>query len=185
MATIPAEVLVWTFGCKPGKLRSQNQYSTANVGNGYSMHCRTNGQFLTYKDTNFGISLGYKTAEECKTHFRLPDESEREILTGEKVALGIGGGRAFLYYAQRTVGINLDWSSLPKFEWLLFDETGEKVKPIPIGSLVAIINERVEPQADFLIHFDRTAGADVGWTSSPGQLENLTDFALKVLDVVL
>jgi len=182
MATIPAEVLVWTFGCKPGNLRSQNQYSTANVGNGYSMHCRSNDQFLTYKKTNFGISLGYKTVEECKTHFRLPDERERDILTGERVALGIGGGRAFLYYDERTVGINLDWSGPPKFEWLLLDETGEMGKPIPTGSLVAISNVKVEPQADYLIHHDRTAGADVGWTSSPSLLDRLKE-VIKDLDL--
>lgn len=166
---IPREVLVWTFGCKSGNLRSQNQYSTASVGNGYSMHCRTNNAFLTYKKTNFGINLDYKTVRECKTHFRLPDGSEREILTGEPVALGIGGGKAFLQYTERTAGINLDWYNVNQraFQWRLYDETGENGKPIPTGSLVAILNENVEPQADFLVYLNRTAGGDVGWTSSP------------------
>ncbi len=187
MALIPLEVAIWKFGCKTGNLKSQNQYNPANIGNGYSMHCQTNNQFLTYKETNFGISLGYKTEAECKTHFRLPDGTEREILTGEKVALGIGGGKAFLGYTQRTVGINLNWFLNPKFEWVIFDQTGVQGKPIPTGSLVAIINENVEPRADFLVYHDRKVGADVGWTSSPGWLAwigPLTDLVEELLNAL-
>jgi hypothetical protein len=171
------KVVVWKFGGKPGNVKAQNQYSTANGGNGYNMHCETNNQYLTYKDTAFGISLGYTSnSGEHKIHFRLPDGSEREILTGEKVALGIGGGRSFLRYAHRTVGINLEWAADPSFEWLLLRAPNDSGQPIPTDSLVAIVNDKVEPEADFLIYHNRDLGADVGWTSSPSVKDYLEEW---------
>lgn len=178
--SIPEKVVVWIFGGKPGNLKSQNKYSTANAGNGYNMFCQTNTQFLTYLKTNVGINLGYTTnSAEHKIHFKLPDGKEREILTGEKVALGIGGGDAFLRYAHRTVGINLEWSADPSFEWRIYGPTSEKGKPIPTGYQVAILNEKVEPEADFLVYLDRPAGADVGWTTSPDWKGKLPDWLTK------
>jgi hypothetical protein len=178
---IPENVVVWQFGGKAGNVRSQNEYSTAELGNGYNMLCRTNNQYLTHQKTDVGINLGYTTNQnEHKIRFRLCDGQERDILTGERVALGIGGGDAFLRYAHRTVGINLEWAGDPVCEWLIFDATGEKGKPIPTGSWVAIINEKVEPAADFLVYLDRPGGEDnvahVGWTTSPDWKGMLPDW---------
>ena len=174
---IPGKVLIWKLGGKAGNLKSQNRYSTDHTGNGYNMFCKTNSEYLTYKKTNVGINLGYTTnSGEHKIHFRLPDGQERDILTGEKVALGIGGGDAFLRYAHRTVGINLEWASNPAFEWRIYGATIDKGKPIPTESWVAIVNEKVEPEADFLVYLDRLAGADVGWTTSPDWKGKLVDW---------
>jgi hypothetical protein len=66
---IPDKVVVWQFGGKAGNVTAQHHYSTANAGNGYNLLCRTNNQFLTYKQTNVGINLGYTTnAGEHKIH---------------------------------------------------------------------------------------------------------------------
>lgn len=177
---IPEKVRVWRFGGKTGNLKSQNRYSTSNGGNGYNMLCQTNGKFLTYQERDAGINLGYTTnAEEHKIHLRLPDGKERDILTGEKVALGIGGGDAFLRYAERTLGINLKWTSDPVFKWRIYGATGEKGKPIPTGSWVAIVNANVEPEADFLVYLDRPVGADIGWTTSPDWKGKLTNWMTK------
>ena len=82
--TIPRNVMVWVFGGKPGNLRSQNKYSTGNSGDGYSLHCQSNNQYLTYAKQELGINIGYtKRASEHKIHFRLPDGAERDILSGE------------------------------------------------------------------------------------------------------
>lgn len=175
--SISDKVVIWKFGGNSGNVKAQNQYSTANGGNGYNMLCATNNQYLTYKDTNVGISLGYTSnSGEHKIHFRLPDGSEREVLTGERVALGIGGGKAFLKYAHRTVGINLEWVEQPSYEWLIYGPTSEKGTPILTDSSVAVINEKVEPEADFLVYLDRVAGADVGWTTSPDWKDKATDW---------
>ncbi|MVN74763.1 hypothetical protein GO988_00320 [Hymenobacter sp. HMF4947] len=173
--SIPKEVVVWKFGGKTGNLTAQHRYSTDNAGNGLNMFCKTNNGYLTYHKTDIGINLGYITSpKEHKIHFALPDGKDREILTGEKVALGIGGGDAFLRYAHRTSGINLEWASSPSFEWQIYGPTSEKGKKIPLDSFVAVLNERVEPAADFLVYLDRPIGADVGWTTSPNWKDKIT-----------
>jgi hypothetical protein len=180
--TIPIseKVVIWKFGGKPGTVKAQNQYSTAHSGNGYNMFCKVNNQFLTYKETNVGISIGYTTSPaEHKIHFKLPDDKERDILTGEPVAFGIGGGNAFLKYAHRTFGINLEWVSAPQFQWRIYGATSEKGKPIPTDSWVALVNEKVEPEADFLVYLDRPTGADVGWTTSPDWKGKAKDWLTK------
>jgi len=175
--TIPDKVVVWAFDGRPGNLKSQNNYSTDHNGNGYNMHCQTNNQFLSYEKQSVGINLGYtNSAGEHKIHLRLPDGKDREILSGESVAFGIGGGDAFLKYAHRTIGINLDWAKNPVFEWRVYTRTGEKGKPLPIGEPVAVINDKVEPTADFLVYLDRPVGGDVGWTTSPDWKGKITDW---------
>jgi hypothetical protein len=173
--TIPEKVLVWNFGGKPGNLRSQNNYAD---NGGYNMLCRGNNKFLTWKTVPLGINLDYVSdAGVKKTHFALPDKQEREILTGEPIALGIGKGEAYLRYAHRTIGINLEWSQNPVYEWRIFDSSAEKGKPIATDSWVAIVNDKVEPSADFLVYLDRDpmGVADIGWTTSPDFWEGVFD----------
>jgi hypothetical protein len=172
MPTIPNEVLSWKLGAKAGNVRSQNTYET---NTGYSLYCASNNQYLTWGKQDLGINLVYQSSEiDKKIHFVLPDDQEREILTGEPVAFGIGGGESWLRYAERSVGINLKWSSDPSYEWRLFDASGEKGRPIAAGSPVAICNTNVKPTADFMIYLSRP-GADVGWTTSPGWFDRIRE----------
>jgi hypothetical protein len=177
---VPEKVVVWAFGGKPGNLKAQSSYSTAGRGNGYNMHCGTIDRYVTWGKQRVGINIRLsESMKDHKLHFRLPDGSERDILTGEPVALGIGGGDPFLYYDERTFGINLNWSKSPKAQWLLYDETGEKGRKIATGARLAIVNASVEPDPDFLVYLDRPAGADIGWTSSPDWKEKATGWLTK------
>ena len=168
---IPESVLQWKIGSlvdTNAPIRSWNNYTD---NDSYNLFCKKIGKYLTYiEKVPLGISLSYTNDRRyCKTHFRLPDGKEREILSGESVAVGIGLGKAFLRYANRPVGINLDWSQEPVFEWRIFGSNLPEGTPIPENSWVAIVNDRVEPKPDFLVHFDRPPKmADIGWTSSPG-----------------
>ena len=185
MATpTPDEVLVWQFGAKEGNLRSQSRLASAS--DGYNLLLRTNNKYLTYDSGNVaGVNVGYTSDPENKRiHFRLPDNSEREILTGEPVAFGIGGGAAFLQYQHQPVGINLTYSQDPIFEWRICGGE-QKGEPIPLGSWVALLNERVQPTPDFLVYFARlggppVGGADIGWTTSPGPLEKPLEIAIEL-----
>ena len=175
---ILSKVRVWQFGGKAGNLRSQNRYSTDHGGNGYNMLCQTINKYLTYQRHDIGINLSFTTdASLRKTHFRLPDGAERDILTGEKVAVGIGGGDAFLQYARRTWGINLEWGADPVFEWRIYGPTGEKGLLISTGSWVAILNENVIPTPHFLVYLDHP-GANIGWTCSPDWKSKITDWVV-------
>jgi hypothetical protein len=176
---VPESVKVWKIGTGSANVKSWNHY----VHNqGYNLFCRTNGKYLTWVEVPLGINLGYTNdASQQKIHFRLPDGAERDILSGESVAFGIGGGEAFLRYAHRNQGINLDWYKNPVFEWRIFGSNNQTGTPIPENSFVAIVNDKVEPSPDFLIYLNRAPGmADVGWTTSPESfVSGILNFAEK------
>jgi hypothetical protein len=164
--TIPPEVVIWRFGGKTGNVKSQNTYTT---NSGYNLYCSANQQYLSYGSEPVGINLAWnKTGDDKKIHFVLPDKREREVLTGEVVSFGVGGGDQFLYYTSRTFGINLSWSANPVFEWTICGADGIRGVPIVEGQMYAMVNSKVQPAPDFFIYLDRVPGqADVGWTTSP------------------
>jgi len=48
------------------------------------------------------------------------------------------------------------------------------------NSLVAIVNDKVEPSPDFLVYFERPPGmAAIGWTTSPGFWGSVTGYLDK------
>lgn len=175
---IPDSVRIWKIGKDAANIQSWNDYTD---NQGYSLFCKRNGEYLTWEKVPIGINLGFTSNSNVnKTHFRLPDGTERDNLSGEPVAFGIGGGEAFLKYASRDAGINLNWNKQPVFEWRIFGSNGQLGTPIQENSFVAIVNESVKPTPDFFIHFGRPPGmADVGWTTSPGFWESAIAFADK------
>ena len=173
---VPETVRVWKIGVDQANVRSWNHYTN---NQGYNLFCTMNGKFLTYVNVNFGFNAGFKAQGDNKTHFRLPDGQEREILSGESVALGIGGKPSFVKYAHRTVGPNLQYVNDPVYEWRIFGADSELGRPIPENTPVALVNDKVEPTPDFLVYFKRPAGADIGWTSSQGWWDQIVDWAEK------
>ena len=163
---IPEEVLLWKFGAKSGNLKSENHYIN---NEGFSLYCKTVKKFLIWKQGMIGINLAYSSATQNKVHFHLPDNKERDILTGEPVSLAIGMGEAFLRYGKQRVGINLRWTSEPGDEWRIYDESGEKGKTIVTGKYYALANIKVKPDPDFLVHLEKHMPkvVDLGWTTSP------------------
>ena len=176
---IPEKVKIWKLGGKTGNIVSQNNYSD---NTGYNLFCQSNNKYLTWKKVPVGINLDFiSDAAVKKTHFRLPDGQVREIKSGELVAFGIGGGEAFLKYAHRTLGINLEWKQEPIYQWRIFGANSQLGTPIAADSPVAVVNDKVEPSPDFLIYFDRPPGmADVGWTTSPDFFNKIVSAAEKV-----
>jgi hypothetical protein len=179
---IPPAVVVWTFGNLPGNLTSVNNYQN---NQGYSFKCEKNAKYLIWEKGQVSINLNFSDQPQTKVHFHLPDKSEREILTGEPISLGIGGGESFLYYGHQTFGINLKWSTDPKDEWRIFGADGVAGQKIPTGSPVALINTKVDPQADFMIPMDRHTPrvVDIGWTSSPDWVKDVTNKAISAAAV--
>jgi len=175
---IPKEVVVWTFGGLGGNLRSENNYEN---NKGYHLKCSTNNRYLIWEKGHVGINLDFDSQPQSKFHFSLPDKKERDILCGESVAMAIGGGDAFLHYAKRTFGINLDWAKNPVNQWRIFADGVATGDPIPTGAKCAILNDKVEPDADWLVKFNHhTPGtAELGWTTSPDWQKDLTDAVKK------
>ena len=172
---IPAIVQVWKLGGGSGKVSATNNYKN---NHGANLFCTANNKYLTWKKMPVGINLDFITdASVKKVHFKLPDGKERPILSGELVAFGIGGGEAYLKYAARTAGVNLEWSKKAVFEWKLY--SGSPGSPIMFGAPLAIVNVKVKPSADFFIYLDRPGMADVGWVSSPDTFNKIGNVAIK------
>ena len=130
-----------------------------------------------------GINLNYTSSASLKKiHNKTPDKISREILSGELIGFAVGGSSAFLSYTHQTVGVNLEWKKDPVYQWRIFGANVEIGKPMPVGSMVAIVNENVEPAADFLFYVDRPKElADVGWTTSPEWLNKIRNGGAKLV----
>jgi hypothetical protein len=175
-ATPPAEVVVWTLDGKPGPISAQNNYTT---NEGYNLLCGTNSEYLTWGKRSVGVNLVWTSDPNVrKIHFRKQNGMEGAIETGELVAFGLGGDPSFLYYNERPAGINLAWSSSPKFEWKIISSSGNSGEAIQPGQTIAIFNVNAVPP-DFLVYHERPAGINLGWTTSPDWRERFGDLAFK------
>ena len=83
---------------------------------------------------------------------------------------------SYIYYAERTFGVNLDWSATPRFDWqLLGGKTGQEVRS---GDWLALYNQTAR---DCLIYFDRTVGGDIGWPSSETWTDEIEDVVMQAI----
>ena len=140
-------------------------------------------KFLQWEEQTFGINLGWTDDASPATAVRVsrwfftrPADDSSPIRYGEPIALGYGISPSYIYYADRTVGVNLDWSSTPRFDWkLLGGKAGQEVRS---GDWLALYNQTAR---DCLIYFDRTVGGDIGWPSSETWTEQIEDAVMQAI----
>jgi hypothetical protein len=140
-------------------------------------------KFLQHEKQTFGINLGWTDNASSATEAKVgrwfvdrPGTDSGPIRYGETIALANGGSPSFLRYAERTVGINLEWSDAAAFEWKLLG--GRAGSPVNARNPVAIYNTRAESggsRGNFFIYFDRTVGGDIGWPDSTTWESKLVD----------
>lgn len=140
------------------------------------------GRFLQHEEQRFGINLGWTddaspqtAAKVARWFFSRAASDDGAIRYGETIALANGGDPSFIRYAERSVGINLDWSKTAVFEWKVLG--GTPGAPVQTGQRVALFNEKAN---ECLIYFDRTAGGDIGWPTSQRWEDKLTSLAVKI-----
>lgn len=134
-------------------------------------------KFLQHEKQSLGINLGWTDDAEPSTGQKVArwfvarkDDPDGHIRYGDWVALGNGKTPSFIHNEKRDVGIDLNWSRFPVFEWkLLGGPVGQDVKT---GEYLAIYNSKIK---ECLVFFDRTAGGDIGWPSSKTWGEQLED----------
>jgi hypothetical protein len=141
-----------------------------------------NNQFIRYlqwEKQTFGINLGWtddatnETGDKrARWFFARQGNGTGPIRFGETIAIGFGIQPSFIRFKQRTVGINLEFSKTPSFEWRLLG--GRPGTPVQTQEWIAIYNEKSEG-GEPLMYFDRDVGGDIGWPSSKRWLEQLTD----------
>ncbi len=165
----PDNLKQWTFGggTKGTALRQKERFDVHPDRN-YTLKSRDPRKFLQHEKQRAGINLGWtddaepSTAAKVRRWFLNRREGSSEPITyGEPVALGNGGSPSYIRYKTRSMGINLDWSDAPIFEWRLMG--GKVGSPVKTGEYLGIYNDASK---EFLIYFDRTAGGDIGWPSS-------------------
>jgi hypothetical protein len=139
-------------------------------------------RFLQWEHQTWGINLGWTddaspaTAARVSRWFFTRKDTTHPIRYGDKIALGYGSAPSYIYYAHRTVGIDLDWSYTPRFEWkLLGGKIGTQVRS---GDWLAIYNTETKQP---LIYFDRTVGGDIGWPDSETWPDRIADVAMRFL----
>jgi hypothetical protein len=146
-------------------------------------------KFLQHENQTFGINLGWTDNATPATEAKVsrwfvdrPGTSTAPIRYGEPVALANGGSPSFLRYANRFVGINLEWTATPAFEWKLLG--GRVGSPVNTKNPLAIYNARAGSAAspgNFLIYFDRNVGGDIGWPDSKRWEDTIADLAMGPL----
>lgn len=166
----------WRFGSITGQTEVQAAQVFKEKGtNNVNLFNKESNCFLQWEKQSLGINLGWTdhgdsatAAKVTRWIVRPADGSTGPIRYGEEVALGYGTEPSFYRYASRTVGINLENVKAPYFEWRIIG--GEVGQPVRAGNMVAIFNTRVEREGirgDFFVRHYRTAGGNIGWTSSP------------------
>jgi hypothetical protein len=140
----------------------------------YNLKGLENTKFLHYETqgTFGGINLGWTNTASAGTAIDRaqwiflrpggPSAQLAPVVYGEPIALGWSkGGKQFLKYSKRNVGINLDWSD-PIFEWTILGGTPRT--RVGRGQDVVILYNLKHKMP--LMHFDRTKGGDIGWPDS-------------------
>lgn len=156
--------------------------------NNYFLSNKKTGKFLQYESQTWGINLGWtddneaKTAAQVSKWFFTNKDGSGPVRYGDLVALGwTENDKPYVRYGHRNVGINLDWSDSPEFEWKILG--GKNNEPVQLGDQVAIFNIKSEG-GEVFIYFDRTLGGDIGWPSSETFFEQFKDAAKDLIEEV-
>lgn len=166
-----AELRQWYIGVQTGRRREPILPKSGFQGprkRNYTLKGSKPRKFLQHEKQTFGINLGWTNNASATTarkvarwFFSRKGNNDRPIEYGETIAIGNGGSPSFIRHKKRTIGINLDWSKTPVFEWQIVG--GKKGEPVKTGSRVAIYNKKAQ---ECFVYFDRTRGGDIGWPSS-------------------
>ena len=76
---------------------------------------------------------------------------------GDTIAIHVKGG-GYLRHEQRSVGINLGWSTKPVYEFIIVG--GPKGTPVKMGQPFGLFNVKAK---DFVIYAERPAGVSLRW----------------------
>jgi hypothetical protein len=172
-AALMAPYKQWMIGANATGFVYPN-LSSGPASEKYNLKGMVNTKFLQYEKqgTFGGINLGWTKSASAGTAIDRaqwiflrpggPSAQLAPVVYGEPIALGWSkGGKQFLKYSKRNVGINLDWSD-PIFEWTILGGTPRT--RVGRGQDVVILYNLKHKMP--LMHFDRTKGGDIGWPDS-------------------
>lgn len=162
----------WILGPQAGGtvIRPQGQ-SHQYPDRYYYLKSKVPRKFLQRESQTWGINLGWTDDAAPDTGRRVArwffmrnGTSEGPIRYGETIAIAYENREQFIHYQKRDVGINLNWSERPVYEWQILG--GREDAAVETQKWIAIVNLRAGDGGEPLIYFDRTRGGDIGWPSS-------------------
>jgi hypothetical protein len=167
----------WTLGSnKPRALLPKREFNGPPERN-YNLKNKRIRKFLQYEEQTWGINLGWTDDAEPATATRVrrwfcarASGDTKPVRYGETIALGYGIKPSFIHRTHRDVGIDLDWSETPVFEWKLLG--GKIGQEVATGQWLAVYNTKGR---ECLLHYNRALGGDIGWPSSQSFFEQLED----------
>jgi len=167
----------WTMGSTERRALRPKPEFTGPTERNYNLKNKRVRKFLQWERQTFGINLGWTDDAEPATAKRVMrwfcarnGGDQRPVLYGEAIALGYGIKPSFIHHTHRDVGIDLNWSEAPVFEWKLLG--GKIGQEVVTGEWFAIYNTKAR---ECLLEFDRTVGGDIGWPSSQSWASQLED----------
>lgn len=178
------ELAQWRIGAgTKGFILPKKSWKAAK-GRAYSIKNLEVRKFLQYEPSGTfgGINLGWTDNASAATadkstrwFFARASGAQTPITYGERIAIGWGNQDSpFIHYANRKIGINLDWSKSPVYEWVILG--GEPGSPVGLDQDTVILFNMKHRQP--LIYFDRTVGGDIGWPDSTrwnGPMDEIMD----------
>jgi hypothetical protein len=127
--------------------------SQVTSGTGYCFQNQSIDQSIRYgkRGSLGGINLVWdKKADLKNAHFE-SESGSGSIKYGEKLALKIDNdSKPYVRYDHRDIGVNLNWSNTPVFEWVIVG--GKEGDPVKVGESFALVNK---VEKDFLIYAKR------------------------------
>jgi len=132
----------------------------------FSLQNLSNRRYLKYGSRTFGINLEWDSSPQNNMIFILPnfgstEKNRNPPRLGNLIAIYIHNG-GYLKYENRSVGVNLGWSSTPVFEWYVIG-VSTSGGLITSKQTLGLLNAKAK---DFLIYENRSAGINLGWAKS-------------------
>ncbi|MBK8214397.1 MAG: hypothetical protein IPK71_11665 [Myxococcales bacterium] len=135
----------------------------------FDLQSVVSGSSLTYKrqGTLGGINLGWDTKHGDYVTIKRQAGSG-PVKYGEPVAIRVrrGNDGNYIRYSRRDLGINLDWSSSPVYEWRI--KGGQDGQPVKAGAVIAIVST---VEKDSLVYCYRKNGAWLKWSKDCSRAE--------------
>ena len=131
------------------------------LGEFYVLRNATLGKLLGYGQREYGINLIWDAplpVDDGNIRFESP-EGEGKLMQGQPVALFVRNG-GYLYYKEREYGINLEFSTSPKYEWQVLVPRDHRTKPAQLGTMVALYNTEIKA---FVVYCEREYGINLRW----------------------
>lgn len=135
----------------------------------YDLLNLTCSQALKYGQRTWGINLVWgDPAQMDSIRFQRPSGSKEPVKFEEPIAVYVRGG-GFLIYKKRDTGINLGWSSTPKYEWKILG--GNAGSEVPTMKQVGLFNM---VENDSVMYEPRDWGINLKWFKDSGKYDSLS-----------